>query len=395
MTSFAGKDLREAPKAANVDDDTLLVDVDVGGQGCPGETEDRTGVANGQMLVSASMLSAAFEGWSCAADTVSSAEPAEEDGCRDAGAVGERDGEEVGTALGDIDAFGSGFESREEPDLENNPATDHVQGQALSSLSDDTATALEPVEDMKLGPGRETVEGTRQAGTGRREVDIPALPASQARDEEVDDEGSRDIRIAHWGAVVHDVVEGAAVDVADAAAAAAAELLLRRRRALAAARSPLSEEDVRIAERIIITLGNKKRRGRTRAVGRAEVFEQGASETPAVEIKERQGLVLDQRRLLVSQCSVRRDTGRELGLFGSELMLGGRRLLFSPGRFRDSFAPDGRRVARSGPLARANQSNVQGGRGKREDGYVQVEEDRRVANRRIGQLHIIEIFANI
>lgn len=73
------------------------------------------------------------------------------------------------------------------------------------------------------------------------------------------------------------------------------------------------KEDVRVAERIITTLKKNEAGEDARAVGRAEGFEQGANETPAVGIKERQGLVLYQKCLLVSQCSVRRDTGAVSG----------------------------------------------------------------------------------
>ncbi len=68
--------------------------------------------------------------------------------------------------------------------------------------------------------------------------------------------------------------------------------------------------------------------------------------------------MLDQRRFVFSQGSVRHDMGRWHGLLGGELMLGSRRLLFSP---QAAFEIRLRQMGdvllpRSGPLGRTNQS---------------------------------------
>ncbi len=145
------------PEAVKVDGDTLSGDADAGEQGYLEQTACRMDVVNVQtsasgwtersefadLVVDLGGLSVVFEEWSGAADMVSSDEPGEEDGCRDAGAVGERDGAEVGTALGGIDVVGPGFESREEPDWESSLETDHAPDQVLSWSTDDTATVLE------------------------------------------------------------------------------------------------------------------------------------------------------------------------------------------------------------------------------------------------------------
>lgn len=145
------------PGGVKVDGGTLSADADVGGQGFPEQTTGRMDVANVQTLVSGwtgrnefaepgvdlDGLSVVFEERGAVADMVSSDELGEEDGCRDAGAVGARDGAEAGIAPGGIDVAGSGFGSREELDLESNRETGHAPDPVLSSSTDDTATVLE------------------------------------------------------------------------------------------------------------------------------------------------------------------------------------------------------------------------------------------------------------
>lgn len=144
-------------EGVKVDGDTLSADAGVGGQGFPEQTKGRTDVVNAQTLASGwtarnefaepvvdlDGLSVVFEELDYVADTVSSDELGEEDGCRDAGAVGERDGAEAGIAPGGIDVAGLGFGSREELDSESSLETDHALGLVLSSSTDDTATVLE------------------------------------------------------------------------------------------------------------------------------------------------------------------------------------------------------------------------------------------------------------
>lgn len=149
-----GLEGREVVKA---DDDTLSAYADAGEQGCPERMAGRMDVASERMSVLAwtgrnefadrvaalGARLAVFEELRDVADMVSSAELAEEDGCRDAGAAGERDGAEAGTALEGTDVVGWGFGSREEVDLESSLEVDHALDQLLSSLSDDMATVLE------------------------------------------------------------------------------------------------------------------------------------------------------------------------------------------------------------------------------------------------------------